>query len=165
MNEFFMELSLKCANKCKSTSTAYNVGAVLVHSTVVFTEDLDVNDLEGRNLLFTGYSRELPGNTHAEQVCLLKHGKCNLLLQDYILYTTMEPCSERLSGKLPCAQNIIDSHGKQLNITKVYVACSEPSNFVYAKGISLLQQFGIKVEILSQYREPALLVNKHIVHQ
>src|SRR5262249_40128152 len=84
-------------------------------------------------ILTSGYSRELPGNTHAEQVCIEKF---NSLLEQhelphqpesgYFLYTTMEPCTERLSGNQPCVDRIID-FGK---VSTVYVGCREPSTFI-----------------------------------
>jgi pyrimidine deaminase RibD-like protein len=57
-DKYFMEMAIECANKCVPVESAFNVGAVLVDSNGV--------------VLSTGYSRELPGNTHAEECCLLK---------------------------------------------------------------------------------------------
>ena len=163
-NKFFMNLALEQGKKCTSTATAYNVGAVLVNATV--TSTTDVQKLINQKLVFTGYSRELPGNTHAEQVCLMKHEKSRLPLSDYILFTTMEPCTERLSGKLPCAQNIIDRQGKHLNIIKLVMACKEPPHFVNGKGISVLQKFGLSIQRLDQQFEiQALSLNSHVLKE
>lgn len=78
-----MDLAILEARKCVSVSTAYNVGAILL--------------LSNKNII-TGYSRELIGNTHAEQCCIMK--AVGQDLTNSIMYTTMEPCNERLSGNV-----------------------------------------------------------------
>ena len=54
----FMEMAIEEAEKCGETQTQFNVGCVLVHNGQVIS---------------TGHSRELPGNTHAEQCALEKY--------------------------------------------------------------------------------------------
>ncbi|QLL34396.1 hypothetical protein HG536_0G02570 [Torulaspora globosa] len=111
----YMELALEEAAKCGPTTTAFSVGAVLVNGTEV---------------LSVGYSRELPGNTHAEQCALEKYfaktGQREVP-PGTVLYTTMEPCSFRLSGNEPCVQRIIAQKGR---ITTVFVGVIEPDTFV-----------------------------------
>lgn len=129
----YMELALEEAAKCGPTTTAFSVGAVLVN---------------GSNILSTGYSRELPGNTHAEQCALEKYfaqvGKREVP-EGTVLYTTMEPCSFRLSGNEPCVQRILAQNG---NIKNVFVGVIEPDTFVknntsydilLAQGIDYIQ--------------------------
>ena len=87
-------------------------------------------------ILSTGYTLELPGNTHAEQCCLLKlaadlsvqeEDLASVLSDPLVLYTTMEPCSNRLSGNLPCVDRILRlGHC----IKTVYVGVKEPETFV-----------------------------------
>ncbi|KAK6205473.1 DRAP deaminase [Scheffersomyces amazonensis] len=109
----FMELAVTLADKCGETQTQFNVGAVLVNR---------------GEILATGHSRELPGNTHAEQCALEKYfeqiGKRELPLGTEI-YTTMEPCTLRLSGNKPCADRILDT-----NIKTCFVGVAEPDIFV-----------------------------------
>ncbi|KAI5956521.1 RIB2 [Candida jiufengensis] len=110
----FMELALNEARKCGETQTQYNVGCVLV--------------LNGE-ILSTGYSRELEGNTHAEQNALEKYflvSGSKDVPPGTELYTTMEPCSLRLSGNLPCVDRIINLP----NIKSVFVGVVEPDVFV-----------------------------------
>ena len=117
---------LELAKQCEPTATAYNVGCI-------------ITDADGQ-VLSRGYSRELPGNTHAEQCALSKmmSDKGNL-----VLYSTMEPCSERLSGNKPCAQRIID-FGR---MSKVVIAVKEPPTFIeQCQGVDLLEQAGIAVD-------------------
>ncbi|KAK6503934.1 hypothetical protein TWF506_002154 [Arthrobotrys conoides] len=130
---FFMQLALDEAKKCTPSQTAFSVGAVLVDSTV-----------QPYRILATGFSRELEGNTHAEEVCFTKlmnetsHPGNEM---EYTIYTTMEPCSERLSGKKPCVDRIVD-FGR---VSTVYVGCQEPSTFVVENtATSKLAERGIR---------------------
>jgi len=82
-----MELAISEAARCTLVLTAYSVGAVLVD---------DPTDLN--SLFVTGYSREIEGNTHAEQCCILKMN--SPLRESAALFTTMEPCNLRLSGNV-----------------------------------------------------------------
>ena len=109
----YMELALEEAKKCDGTESAFSVGALLVK--------------DGK-VLATGYSRELPGNTHAEQCALEKYyteNNTRNVPEGTIIYTTMEPCSERLSGNLPCVDRILET-----NIKTVFVGVLEPTTFI-----------------------------------
>ncbi|KAF8534557.1 cytidine deaminase-like protein, partial [Trichophaea hybrida] len=130
--------ALSLAHQCIPTATAFCVGAVIVSPT--------------GEVLSTGFSRELPGNTHAEQCALDK-----LLLatppEGSIMYTTMEPCSERLSGNRPCLYRILETGG----IDTVVVGVKEPTTFIKEnvcervlreKGIVYLHVSGLEREIL-----------------
>lgn len=109
----FMELAIKQAEKCGETQTQFNVGAVLVYD---------------GEILETGHTRELPGNTHAEQCALEKYfqktGNRNVPKGTEI-YTSMEPCSFRLSGNSPCVDRIL-----QTDISTCFVGVVEPGDFV-----------------------------------
>lgn len=120
----YMELAIKEAAKCGPTTTAFSVGAVLV---------------SGTEILSTGYSRELPGNTHAEQCALDKYAEKTGgkdLPEGTVIYTTMEPCSFRLSGNLPCVQRIINTK----KIKTVFVGVVEPDTFVKDNTSSAILQ-------------------------
>lgn len=137
----YMELALKEAAKCGPTKTAFSVGAVLVN---------------GNKILSTGYSRELPGNTHAEQCALEKYFSQNgrrVVPDGSVLYTTMEPCSFRLSGNDPCVQRILDQKG---NIKNVFVGVIEPDTFVKNNtSYDLLTTEGIDYIQIPGYEEIA----------
>ncbi|ORY66268.1 uncharacterized protein BCR38DRAFT_465204 [Pseudomassariella vexata] len=99
------------------------------------------------SVLSTGYSLELPrdqpgdpGTTHAEQCCFIKiANKYNpgdgpsetriggILPPNTALYTTMEPCNERLSGNRTCVERILQLKDK---IKVVYVGIKEPGTFI-----------------------------------
>ncbi|SCU94013.1 LAME_0F05776g1_1 [Lachancea meyersii CBS 8951] len=111
----YMEQALQEAQKCGPTTTAFSVGAVLVC---------------GDRVLASGHSRELPGNTHAEQCALDKYSSATGLARVPVgsaLYTTMEPCSLRLSGQLPCVDRIL---AQNKHIRTVFVGVMEPDTFV-----------------------------------
>ncbi|KAJ9151114.1 DRAP deaminase [Pleurostoma richardsiae] len=134
----FLEYALSLAKKSPPKPTNYRVGAVLV-------------DLSTNTVLASGYTLELPGNTHAEQCCFMKladqHGVPEerlkeVLPSDMALYTTMEPCSKRLSGNLPCVERILRLAG---SIKTVYAGVAEPEKFVANNtGRQALENAGIR---------------------
>ncbi|KAL8720481.1 MAG: hypothetical protein Q9225_002669 [Loekoesia sp. 1 TL-2023] len=121
--------------------TNFRVGAVLVN--------------EGANqILSTGYTLELPGNTHAEQCALRKYSNANHVAEEdagtilpiqTVLYTTMEPCQARSAGNVSCVERILGTlTAETRSIKTVYIGVKEPSIFVAANaGQSRLEQAGI----------------------
>jgi pyrimidine deaminase RibD-like protein len=119
----YLEYALSLATLSPPKPTNYRVGAVLV-------------DPKLNTIVSTGYTLELPGNTHAEQCCFMKLAASHSVGEDdlgivittpLVLYTTMEPCSVRLSGNLPCVDRILRL--KSI-IRNVYVGVKEPEKFV-----------------------------------
>lgn len=119
------------------------------------------------NILTTGYTLELEGNTHAEQCALdkLVAGKEQELWDvltpeaDTILYTSLEPCSVRLSGNLPCVQRIIATRRDDPagGIRKVVFGAKEPGTFVKdSKSCQLLTAAGIDWEYIPDLEEEML---------
>ena len=135
----FMELTLKEADKCEPTDKAFNVGCLIVH---------------GDKIVSKGFSRELEGNTHAEQNAIAKLDKNGEKIpKGSVLYTSMEPCSERLSGNLPCVDRIIEQ--KEL-IETVIVGCAEPQTFIENNvSFKKLNDNGINYIILPGFKEKA----------
>jgi Pyrimidine deaminase len=110
-------------------------------------------------VLATGYSRELPGNTHAEANALAKARALSfaelsalfpsrdpsLLALDDILkhtdvYTTMEPCSIRTSGLAPCVDALISAR-----VRRCYIGVGEPDDFVNCEGADKLKAAGVDI--------------------
>lgn len=133
----YMELAIAEAAKCPPTTTAYSVGAVLVGG-------------GGKaGVISTGYSRELPGNTHAEQNAIAKLGT---VPENTLLFSTMEPCSLRLSGNLPCVDRVL-----QAGIQTVFVGVSEPDTFVKRNVCKeKFKQAGIFYIFMGNYEEEIL---------
>ena len=137
-----MRLALEQAKKSPPRPSNFRVGAILF-------------DVASNQILATGFTLELPGNTHAEQCCLQKYANAHNLPEGHIgqvlpkstiLYTTMEPCNLRASGNLPCVDRIISTQieGKW-GIRKVYVGVKEPEKFVGEnQGRAKLEAHGIE---------------------
>lgn len=139
----FMKLAIEEAEKCGETQTQYNVGAVLVNNGAVIS---------------TGHSREIPGNTHAEQCALEKYFEkegLRELPEGTELYTTMEPCSLRLSGNLPCVDRILNTC-----IKSVFVGVKEPATFVKDNtGYGKLSAQGVEYIHIPDYEEKILRIS------
>lgn len=111
-------------------------------------------DEDTNQILSTGYTLELPGNTHAEQCCLDKYCATkeipveeigNVLPTNTVLYTTMEPCDRRASCNVPCTERILRTKsGINGGIKTVYLGVKEPEIFVGVNtGRTKLQEGGI----------------------
>jgi pyrimidine deaminase RibD-like protein len=134
----YMAHALSLARNSPPKPTNFRVGAVLL-------------DPKSNQIVSTGYTLELPGNTHAEQCCFMKladslsvseENLAGILSSSLVLYTTMEPCSKRLSGNLPCVERIL----RLKHIIKtVYVGVKEPERFVSENnGRKALEDAGIE---------------------
>ena len=79
-----------------------------------------------------------PGKAHAEIVAMDAAGTKS---RGATLYTTLEPCSHH--GRTPpCAEAIIER-----GITRVVVALRDPDHRVQGRGIAMLEQAGIAVDV------------------
>ena len=144
--------ALELAKRSDPKPTNYRVGALLVK-------------LADDHISAEGYTLELPGNTHAEECCLLKlaekhsvpeEGLASVISSPHALYTTVEPCSKRLSGKLPCVERVLRQRAW---IRKVYVGVTEPDTFVSQnQGRKLLEDAGIEVVHVAGLEEDILAV-------
>lgn len=156
----FLRLALLEAEKCIPTTTAFCVGCLLVarwpdeHSSPV--------------VLATGFSRELPGNTHAEANALAKAQALSgdelsalfpalppvdleSVLTHVDVYTTLEPCSVRTSGLAPCADALIKA-----KIKRCFIGVGEPDDFVNCEGALKLKKAGIQVVWINGLKEECL---------
>ncbi|KAE8211272.1 hypothetical protein CF327_g4957 [Tilletia walkeri] len=141
--------ALQLADKCIPTTTAFCVGCT------IYTQDSPAS------LLSDGFSRELPGNTHAEQCaldkivaeCVVKKSEDGEVMK-LDLYTTMEPCSKRASDPKGCAQRIIEFNssahihsktGKRLRVERVFQGVREPTDFQLCEGQRMLRDAGVEV--------------------
>ncbi|KAI1777140.1 cytidine deaminase-like protein [Hypoxylon cercidicola] len=149
-HQSYMKLALSLATQSPPKPTNYRVGAVVV-------------EVATNAILATGYTLELPGNTHAEQCCFEKLAEKygipasrlgEVLPDEVALYTTVEPCSQRLSGNLPCVERIMAVGDK---IKTVYVGVQEPDKFVSGNssrqklknaGIAFVHVAGLEKDIL-----------------
>ncbi|ESK94505.1 diaminohydroxyphosphoribosylamino-pyrimidine deaminase [Moniliophthora roreri MCA 2997] len=157
----FIRIALAEAEKCIPTPTAFCVGCVLVYNP---------SDTNPAVVISTGYSRELPGNTHAEANALTKLDslsasdmaaiskqlaslkKSDILAQTDV-YTTMEPCSIRTSGLPPCADALIAA-----KVKRCFIGVSEPDDFVTCEGAQRLKDAGIEIIWVKGLEEECLKV-------
>jgi pyrimidine deaminase RibD-like protein len=156
----YMEYAIEKARLSPPAPTKFCVGAVLV--------DADKNEI-----LSTGYSMELPGdrpadpgNTHAEQCCFIKVAERynipedqlgEVLPKNTVLYTTMEPCNERLSGNRTCVDRILSL---KRAVKVVYVGIKEPETFIGQNlGRKKLEDGGVVVEHVEGLEQQILQVS------
>ncbi|EJD43959.1 cytidine deaminase-like protein [Auricularia subglabra TFB-10046 SS5] len=141
----YMRAALAEAAKCTPTPTAFCVGCVIVAR---------------RAVLATGFSRELPGNTHAEANALQKARELqpgpdgvtiDALLHEADVYTTMEPCSVRTSGLAPCADALVAA-----GVKRCIIGVGEPADFVVCEGADKLRKAGIELVWLKGLEDECL---------
>ncbi|CCG84378.1 protein of unknown function [Taphrina deformans PYCC 5710] len=133
----FMARAIQEAQKSIYIPSAFCVGCVVVK--------------DGK-IVSTGFSRELEGNTHAEQCALDKLSDISVA-EGADMYTTMEPCSVRLSGNVPCVQRIIKA-----KIGAIYQGVKEPADFVECNGSDLLRGAGIEVHTVPGFEAQAIAI-------
>lgn len=158
----YLQETIKLAEKSPPKPTNFRVGCVIV----TFQESSEPQ------VISTGYTLELPGNTHAEQCALSKFAEKQSISEEAIsdiltpelntvLYTSLEPCGKRLSGNLPCVQRIIATRGRDpaAGIKKVVFGAKEPGTFVQdSQSCKLLTEAGIEWEYLPEFEEEILRV-------
>ncbi len=94
-------------------------------------------------IIAEGY-HEKYGEFHAERNALLR---CQSETKGALLYVTLEPCCHY--GKTPPCTEIIIEKG----IKKVFVGILDPNPLVSGKGVKILQDAGIEVEVGLCYDE------------
>ncbi|OJJ01200.1 hypothetical protein ASPVEDRAFT_52206 [Aspergillus versicolor CBS 583.65] len=163
----YLQKCLSLAEKSPPRPTNFRIGALLLSR-----KDGDLST-EQDELLSTGYTMELAGNTHAEQCCLSNYASTHSVPDERIaevlpdtpgrklvLYVTMEPCGKRLSGNLPCVQRIIQTkeNGRR-GIEKVYFGVKEPETFVgQSESCRLLTEAGIEWRVVQGLEREILTV-------
>lgn len=92
----------------------------------------------------TAFRGELRDGDHAEYT-LIERKLANVNLEGCILYTTLEPCVERNSPKVPCCRRTTNAR-----IKKVFVGIEDPDPTVDGKGISHLERHGVEVKMFDR---------------
>lgn len=90
------------------------------------------------------------GHAHAEVTALRDAAARGVSVQGGTAYVTMEPCSHH-GHTPPCSQALIDA-----GIAKVVVAVLDPNPLVAGRGVQMLRNAGIAVELLPPDSAPAL---------
>ncbi len=171
-----MEMAVAEAARSQPAPTAYCVGCVIVPGGTgeALEAAADAADPKGGEeaarqaaaaaadrvrWCASGFSRERPGNTHAEEVALAKLVEAGHDTAGCDLYTSMEPCSKRLSGKTSCVARCIEHR-----VGRVFIGVREPDHFVRCEGVEQLLDAGIEVFDVDYtgLREACFLPNLHI---
>lgn len=137
-----MRHCLRLTLQCPVSPTAFCVGSTLFlpfssplfdtlryHFTPFSSEES--SSVEGL-ILSDGYSRQIPGNTHAEANALENFRTCfadlskttelpklDEILKELDCYATMEPCSIRTSGGPSCALELVRSKVKTVYLVSI----------------------------------------------
>jgi pyrimidine deaminase RibD-like protein len=118
-------------------------------------------------LLADGYSRQIPGNTHAEANALANFRErmaelmdtnaastlpdANEILAQSSCFATMEPCSLRTSGGPSCALELV-----RAKVKTVFLGVEEPPDFVKCEGVRILEQGAVEVRRVVGLEEECL---------
>jgi len=139
VDEKYMQLALDLAASAKgNTNPNPLVGAVIVK-----------NDM----IVGTGLHRKA-GEPHAEVHAFRMAGEH---AKGATLYVTLEPCSHY--GKTPPCANLV----KESGVSRVVVAMQDPNPTVAGRGIQLLKDAGIVVEV-GVLEQQARRLNERFIH-
>ena len=92
-------------------------------------------------LLGNGHTQP-PGQAHAEVMALRDAAARGLSVEGATVYVTLEPCSH-YGRTPPCCNALIDA-----KVGKVVVAILDPNPLVSGRGVQMLRDAGITVEVL-----------------
>lgn len=137
----WLSQAIELSRQCPFTDKAFSVGAIIVS--------------KSGELISTGFSRERNTNEHAEEIAIIKANEDGKDLSGATIYSSLEPCSPRLSGKTSCTDLIIN-HG----ISRVVFALCEPPLFVTCNGTARLSQHGIDVQVMEDFADQVKAINK-----
>ncbi len=138
-DQHFMKLALDLAATAKGKTTPNPVvGAILVK--------------EGQ-IVGMGVHRKA-GEPHAEVHAFRMAGEHT---KGATLYVTLEPCSP-FGGTAPCAEMV-----KNAEVARVVVAMQDPNPMMAGRGIQLLREHGIRVDV-GVLQAEAKLLNERYVH-
>lgn len=139
MDHYFMKMALDLAATAKgNTNPNPVVGAILVKNGVI---------------VGSGLHRKA-GEPHAEVHAFRMAGEH---AKGATLYVTLEPCSHY--GKTPPCADLV----KESEVSRVVVAMQDPNPQVAGRGIGLLRDAGIEVEVGVLEKE-AKLLNERFIH-
>ena len=122
-DQIWMRLAIELARQGQySTNPNPNVGCVIVKDGIVVGE---------------GFHPKA-GQPHAEVFAMRQAGD---QARGATAYVTLEPCAH-YGRTPPCAKGLVEA-----GVAKVIVACPDPNPLVAGKGVQILKDAGIKVEV------------------
>ncbi|PWU03284.1 MAG: dCMP deaminase [Candidatus Melainabacteria bacterium] len=135
--------AIDLSRRCPLSQKAFCVGAIIIGA-------------KG-DLISTGFSRERNPREHAEETAINKAIEQRTDLTAATIYTSLEPCSPRLSGSKSCTDLIIDC-----GIKRVVFALYEPPVFVACNGADRLREHRIEVVVMAEFAELVEEINKPV---
>ncbi|HVH95600.1 MAG TPA: bifunctional diaminohydroxyphosphoribosylaminopyrimidine deaminase/5-amino-6-(5-phosphoribosylamino)uracil reductase RibD, partial [Bacillus sp. (in: firmicutes)] len=138
-DHYFMKLALDLAQSAKGkTNPNPLVGAVIVNDGMI---------------VGSGLHRKA-GEPHAEVHAFKMAGEH---AKGATLYVTLEPCSH--FGKTPPCANLV----KESGVSRVVIAMKDPNPLVAGRGIKLIEEAGIEVEV-GILEAQAAKINERFIH-
>lgn len=144
-DRFWLEQALDLSRRCPPSVSAFSVGALVVG--------------DGR-LLAAGFSREDRPHDHAEEVAIRRALEAGVSLDGAVLYSSLEPCASRASGRRACCDRIAEA-----GLRRVVFACEEPPIFVPGHGAARLRALGVEVVQLADLAPVVREINAHLAWQ
>jgi pyrimidine deaminase RibD-like protein len=141
-DRFWLEQAVDLSRRCPPSLTAFSVGALVVG---------------GGRVLATGFSREQRPHDHAEAVAIRRALEAGVSLVGAALYSSLEPCASRASGRRSCCDRIAEA-----GLRRVVFACEEPPIFVPGQGAARLRELGIEVVQLADLAPAVREINAHL---
>lgn len=143
-DDALLRKAIELSRRSPASPSAFSVGCLLARP-------------DG-TVIAAGYSRQDDSRVHAEEAAL-RAVPPGTPLGDVTLYSSLEPCGDRASAAMPCADLIIAA-----GIRRVVIAWREPALFVPAcRGLSRLRDEGITVRHLACLTDLARQANCHLV--
>lgn len=138
-DEYWMREAIALGRNCADTgSPRYSVGCIVVAD-------------DGQTVLATGFSGEDGGKIHAEELVLDRLLAADVNSNRATLYSSLEPCSQRGSATVPCAQRTVAA-----KIQRVVYTLHEPVYFpVVCEGDAHLRAAGVEVLRMKAMEEEA----------
>jgi pyrimidine deaminase RibD-like protein len=140
----FLKQAIEISKQTRPSEARFSVGAVLVD--------------QNRSFVASGFTNELGDGWHAEAVAIKKALDGGFNPKGASIYSSLEPCSIRASGKESCTALLIEKE-----IVRVIFALSEPPIFVVGEGAKKLKQAGIKIEQVNSLEKSVIEINKHLL--
>src|ERR1700694_2074978 len=99
-----------------------------------------ITDDDGK-IFLRAHRGENGGGGHAEFLIFQKAQDEKIDLSDKTLFVTLEPCTRRGAGKIPCAVRVANS-----GIRRVYIGTIDPNPSICGRGELHLLNQGLEVE-------------------
>jgi pyrimidine deaminase RibD-like protein len=137
--------AVELAGRCPPSETAFSVGALVV-------------DAAG-TVLAESWSRRRDPHDHAEEGALRRVADADASrLATATLYSSLEPCSRRLSRPVSCTALILAA-----GVRRVVFALREPAVFVDGRGAEELSAAGVAVVERPDLADGVRAVNRHVL--